>query len=443
MIARGYEDDEIVARILTATEAAAPGSERWNWSREEKQIRDMIRTGRSKGYAVKSADKPKPVLALISGGGAALKADNAEPAKAKKEPKAQSSDDITACGEAVIGVWRDRYGPLIHAKGTTYVYSEGIWIEWGDEQAQRLRSLVQEGCQNLRLKPSTSTLNAIFRYVMERPYLRQDSIEFDNHGLLVAADACLDLTTFEVVPHSPDHYATMKSAATLEGDRAHPALDEFLSSAFADRPEAREIISTLQEWFGAAIVPLAVKQRGHKKGLFAHGPSRCSKTQVSELARYLLGREQVCGTRMADFDDRFGVEPLIGMRGWIADDAIGESEYLNSEIYKVVVTGEQTGARRKGGKNWNGRLGIPVLLTANSLPRVRDQSDAVYNRSLILPMTVVRPEDAPEPAGFSCIADKVGMTELTGLLWWAIEGWKRLAARGTFAPPPVMLEANR
>jgi phage/plasmid-associated DNA primase len=58
-------------------------------------------------------------------------------------------------------------------------------------------------------------------------------------------------------------------------------------------------------------------------------------------------------------------------------------------------------------------------------------------------MSNVRPEDAPEPKGFESIADKIGKTELTGLLWWAIKGWQRLAARGTFEPPPIMLEASR
>lgn len=179
------------------------------------------------------------------------------------------------------------------------------------------------------------------------------------------------------------------------------------------------------------------------KGMLVHGPSRCSKTQISMVARALLGPKHICNAKMRDLEGRFGMEPMIGKRGWIADDAIGAKEYLDAETYKVVVTGEDTSAQMKGGKNWEGRFGFPVMLTANNLPRVNDKSDATYNRSLILPMTVVRPEDAPEPAGYSSIAAKIIAEELTGVLWWAIEGRRRLFARGRYDPPAVMRDAGR
>lgn len=442
MIARGYEDDDIVDRILKATEAAAPRDKQWNWAAEERAIRKMISTGRGKGYAEKRRDM-LPAQAMTSGN-AALKLvhdADAEPKKAK-EPKPDKTNEISQAGEAVILAWQDRHGPLMHAKGTSWAYADGIWREFDDDLVQRMRSVVQEACASCRIKPSTSNLNAIYRYVMERPSLRRDRVEFDKHGLLVAADACLDLATFEVIPHAPGHYATLKVAATLEGARTRPQLENFLNGCFSDRGEAPAIILTLQEWFGAAIMPLAAKKRGEKRGLICHGPSRTGKTQISELARHLLGHEHVSGARMADLEDRFGVEPLIGKRGWIADDAISEAEYLNADDYKKIVTGEQMGCKRKGGKNWEGRFGIPVCLTANGLPRVKDQSEAVYNRSLILPMTKVRGEREPEPAGYDSISAKIAAEELTGLLWWAIEGWQRLSARGFYDPPAVMTEAS-
>lgn len=443
MIGRGYDDDEIVARILAATEAAAPRDQQWNWTREEREIRKMVSTGRSKGYGEKARPAPAPSPAPVTGNVALKLVHNEEP-KPKPTPEHREGKSQTvAVGKAAIGVWQDRYGPVMHTNGSTFGYEGGVWVEWDERLAQRLRTIVQEACASLRIEPKTSVLGAARAYFMDRPELVRDDVAFDEHSLLIAEDGCLDLSTFDIVPHSPEHYATRKAAATLVGDRSHPELDAFLAGAFSDRPEAKAIIATLQEFFGASVMPLPCKQRGHKKGLFAHGPSRSGKTQISELMRYLLGHSHTCGAPMRGLEDRFSTEPLIGKYGWIADDAVGEGEFLNADIYKVVVTGEQTSTKIKGGKNWEGRFGIPVMLTANNLPRVKDQSDAVYNRSLILPMTNVRPENAPEPAGFESIAAKIGKTELTGLLWWAIEGWQRLAARGMFDPPPVMLEANK
>lgn len=446
MAARDYDDDEIVAVILAATERVAPADEKWNWGREEKKIRGMLRTGRKKVADRRESAPPRSLPQ--TNGNTVLKLVPAndpddepasKPAKAPKESKSQT----VGVGRAAIGVWQDRHGPVMHALGTTYVYEEGVWLEWDDRLAQQLRAIIQEACASLRLEPKTSLLNAAKAYFMDRPEMIRRNVKFDEHALLVAADACLDLKTFEIVPHSPEHYATKKVAATLDGPRDCPALHDFLKNAFIDNAEGEGIIMMLQEWFGAAIVSRQLKSRDMMKGLLVHGPSRSGKTQLSELARYLLGHEHVLGARMSDLEDRFGREPLIGKRGWIADDAIGEAEYLDAETYKVIITGEPTSAKRKGGKNWEGRFGIPVMLTANNKPRIRDQSEATYNRSLFVSMTNVRPKDASEPEGYSSISVKIGTEELTGLLWWAIEGWQRLSQRGTFSEPSSIRRANK
>ncbi|EQB03902.1 phage/plasmid primase, P4 family [Sphingobium sp. HDIP04] len=445
MIARGYEDDEIVATILTATERAAPRDQRWNWKAEEKAIRKMIVSGKQKAQEREERMPVRSMPRFI--GNAALKLvpdvdEEADEQPEKTKAPRESKSNTVAVGRAAIGVWKDRHGPVMHTNGSTFAYDEGIWVEWDERLAQRLRAIIQEACASLGIEPKTSLLNAAKAFFMDRPEWIRHNVEFDQHGLLIANDACINLQTMQVIVHSPEHYATRKIAASLNGDRNCPALRAFMAEAFSDREEAAAIISTIQEWVGSAIVPLELKTRDMLKGLLVHGASRCGKTQVSELVRWLLGHDHICGSRMSDLSDRFGREPLIGKRGWIADDAIGEAETLDAETYKVVITGERTSAMRKGGKNWEGRFGIPVMLTANNMPRVKDQSEATYNRSLIVSMTKIRPEGAPEPAGYTSISEKIGKEELTGLLWWAIEGWQRLASRGHFAEPECMRAAG-
>ena len=115
------------------------------------------------------------------------------------------------------------------------------------------------------------------------------------------------------------------------------------------------------------------------------------------------------------------------MLGWIADDACGQHEVMDAEAYKVVVTGESISVERKGTSSVECRFDIPVLLTMNSLPGIKDSSDAVYNRTLVLPMTVVCAEQDAKP-----IAEMVIGVELSGVLNWAVAGWHRLRERGRF-----------
>lgn len=442
MIARGYDDDEIVAAILAATEQAAPTDQRWNWKREEDGIRKMISSGRSK--AMKRAEKQASTPIRTAGNTALKLVHDAEPApRADKAPR-EAKNEISILGGAAIAAWHDRYGPILHSQGNSFMYEDGVWSDWDQSHDQMLRAILQEGCARLNMKPATSLLNAATRFVMDNPDFLVRNIEFDVSSLIIGCDGALDLSTMEFEDQSPEHYARFRIGAVLRGSRDCSAFIAFLKGSFADRPvaEAQQIISTLQEWFGAALV--ANKPRALRKGLLIHGGSRTGKTQVSEILRALLGKNHTTAIKVRDLEKDFGTETLLGKRGWVADDAVGQGETLDAETYKVLVTGEAFSVRRKNRSMVDGfRFGRPVCLTMNNLPKIKDGSDAVYNRSLILPMTNVRDEDAPEPAGYDSIAEKIIAEELTGVLWWAIEGWQRLSARGVYAPPSCMTEAVR
>jgi P4 family phage/plasmid primase-like protien len=444
MIARGYEDDEIVDRILAATEAAAPRDKQWNWAAEERAIRAMIRTGRTKGYEKPKADKARAAPVATNGNAAlAVVHDLKEEREKRTAPKeaAKNQDQITALGSAVLAVWQERYGPIIHSRGTSYAYEGGVWSVWDEQHDQMLRVMLQEACASLGLAPKTALLGAATVYFMNRPSLLVRDVEFDQHGLIIAGDGTANPRSSELGRHSPDHRAMFKVGANLQGVRECPVFIKFLEDSFADKDPAEvpQIIRTLQEWFGACLV--ANKSRALAKGLLIYGASRTGKTQLSEILRALLGRNQTSATSAGDIGTDFGLQPFLGKRGWVADDAIGQDEYLDAERYKKIVTGEEIGVRRKNRTDVMARFGFPVMLTANNLPKIKDQSDAVYNRSLVLPMTNVRPERMPEPGGYQSIAAKIVAEELTGVLWWAIEGWQRLSTRGVFTPPQCMTKA--
>ncbi|CAK0746224.1 putative DNA primase/helicase [uncultured Gammaproteobacteria bacterium] len=241
------------------------------------------------------------------------------------------------------------------------------------------------------------------------------------------------------MPHSANHYATFRIEANIDPQANCPIWLSFLQQAFADlaQEEATSCISTLAEIFGSFLIRR--KRRELTKALLVIGPTRTGKSQVAYVARGLVGGSP-SGIRAVSLAEHFGVEPLIGASAWIADDAVKESEFLDAEWFKVIVDGSPISVPRKNQQDWNGCLDIPVLLTANHLPRVKDQSGAVYNRALIMRMTVQRPEDDPSNRK---IAEEIIEGELGGVLNWAIAGWKRLVARGHFSPPPVMVKAMK
>lgn len=101
------------------------------------------------------------------------------------------------------------------------------------------------------------------------------------------------------------------------------------------------------------------------------------------------------------------------------------------------MTGEDITVSRKGIVPVETFFDFPVLLTCNDLPRVKDDSDAVYKRSLVLPMRHEFNEDeAPDVPTWRTVVD----TELSGVLNWALKGWQRLNKRRVFAPTDEMVE---
>jgi P4 family phage/plasmid primase-like protien len=446
MIGRGYDDDEIVARILAATEAAAPCDKQWNWAREEREIAKMVATGRAKGYGEKVREKPTPPRLMAVGNTAVSVVADLQEERAKREPKAKKEtgdrpDEIIILGGATLAVWEDRYGPIQHSNGRSYCYRDGIWHEWTDVHDQVLRIMLQEGCERLKLSPKPGLLNAAQTYFLNRPEMFVDGVQFDQGNIIVAGDGVLELDTMQILPHSPAFQASYKIAGDLHGARGCPAFLGFLRDAFADQPveQIDDIIRSIQEWFGACLV--RQKPRSLMKGMLVWGASRTGKTQLSEILRGLLGADTTVATSVADIGTDFGLQSLLHARGWIADDAVGQGETLDAERYKKLVTGEQIGVRVKGLSDRQMRFGRPVMLTMNNLPRIKDGSLAVYNRSIMVKMTVVRDEAAPEPVGYNSIAAKVIAEELSGVLWWAIEGWRVASARGRFDEPACMLDA--
>ena len=83
----------------------------------------------------------------------------------------------------------------------------------------------------------------------------------------------------------------------------------------------------------------------------------------------------------------------------------------------------------------NARLPSRFLMLSNMVPRVADPSGALSGRfvMLVLKNSFFGREDPN-------LTDKL-LTELPGILLWALEGWSRLQAQGCFSEPSSSAEA--
>jgi putative DNA primase/helicase len=101
----------------------------------------------------------------------------------------------------------------------------------------------------------------------------------------------------------------------------------------------------------------------------------------------------------------------------------------------LSISGEDAiGVPRKHKENWQGTLGVRFLIISNELPSFSDASGVIASRCILLRLrkSFLGRENT--------ILTETLLSELTGILNWAIEGLRRLQARGHFVQPASSAE---
>jgi P4 family phage/plasmid primase-like protien len=458
LAAQGEDVDVIVDMLVQASRAAAGrDGDHWNWAREESNIRRMTETAcakfadsRNRAMLAKFVENENVDLKTAASGEVIdlTKERHARSAKGQITDTTGHSRDfaIEQVARIALEAWDEKVGQLMHRGADTFVYDRttGLWrlLDGGDDK--RLRSYIQKAIKVLGKDPKNALKSAAYSYIMEDPELLKDGAEFDRHGKLVFRNGVLDPTTGVIEPHSPDHFATGRINTVYDPTATAPRCMEYLRLITTDfGEEADAVIAMLQEWFGI-LIHTGVKTREMMLALIIYGGSYTGKSQLSIIARALVGN-RVCSMPARVLGEHFGAEALLGTAAWIADDAISPNEYLDAEWFKVIVTGEERSVARKNKTSVQAKFGIPVLLTTNHLPRVKDDSQAVYNRSIPLPLNHVLDREwvrQQDIGDYASIGEYIVGEELAGVVNWALEGLARIVERRDFDLPACLKAAG-
>ena len=200
---------------------------------------------------------------------------------------------------------------------------------------------------------------------------------------------------------------------------------DFLDDILGDDPEAVEL---LQEQFGYIVSGATSLQ----KILAIVGPKRAGKGVLGRLLTALVGKVNVCNPSLGSFGTNFPLQPLIGKTLALMSDARLDGSANQKAIVEHLlrVSGEDdVNVPRKGVTDWSGRLPTRFMLLTNEVPRLEDVSGALSGRfaTLVLTKNFYGKEDPH-------LTDKI-LTELPGILNWALDGWVRLQEQGRFTVP--------
>ena len=338
---------------------------------------------------------------------------------------------------------------LHHQNDTFYVWEESHYRETAEEEVRASLYQFLDTAFSMRddkevpFNPNRSRVANVLEAVQAEAQLPTNLVpplwldgrmDLPAGEMIAFANGLLHLPTRRLMHHTPALFS-MNALPFDYCPEADVPLNwlQFLNQLW---PADKESIATLQEMFGLFLTG----ETRHQKAFLMVGPKRSGKGTIARVLNHLLGQANVCGPTLGSISQNFGLAPLIGKRLAIVSDArlSGKADPHVIVERLLAITGEDgLTIDRKFREPWSGRLQTRFLILTNDVPKLSDASGAIASRfvTLILNRSFYGQED-------HSLTDRL-LTEMPGILCWAMEGWDRLVERGHFIVPNSAKEVQR
>ncbi len=291
-----------------------------------------------------------------------------------------------------------------------YTFENGCYRP-GEGQAQRhVVELLGARWGKRKAEEILSYVRIISPELWERPRL----------DVLNVANGLLNRETQELGDHDPAHLSPVQLAAAFDPEADCPAIEAFLESTIPD------LIALFFEIVGYMV---AADNRYQRAVMFIGGGG-CGKSTAANLIRALLGTENVSAVPLHTLEeDRFATADLFGVLANIFSD-LDARALRASSIFKSITGGDPIRAERKNRPSFTFTPYSRLLFSANEAPPTSDNSDAFFDRWLILPFA--RRHRGTDHEDHDLLAKLTTPAELSGLLNHALVALARLHRQGGF-----------
>jgi putative DNA primase/helicase len=240
---------------------------------------------------------------------------------------------------------------------------------------------------------------------------------------IAMSDKLLDMETFDFEKFSRERYAHFSvHCASDQLKEDAPMFHKFLGEVLVDDAGKRDdqLLSVLQEMAGYYLLP------DLRPGVmfFLLGNGANGKSVFINLLTEIIGREFISALSLQTITtNRFALTGLIGKRVNISGEE--ESKYMSGAKFKALITGDAIEGERKFGGTFTLYPSTKFLFATNNVPLFERIDPAIKRRIRIIPFKRMFSEKERD-----LFLTKKLLTELPGIIGWAIGGAKRLVANG-------------
>ena len=317
-------------------------------------------------------------------------------------------------------------GGLIYLHNAFLAYKDGYWVAQLDHHDVQTRITKYFG-PNAKV-PDVREMFQMLRLTCS---VKSDDFKPDTNYVCFLNGA-LDMTTFELVPHSPHFHLRSGRPAVWDENAKSPVFEKFLHDVFRDDKDRDEKMQFVLEWMGLCLVP----DTSYEKFVVCVGEGGNGKSVLLKLMAELLGHENVYSAPIQRLGNRRALAELDG-KLLLTSSEINENTVMDDGILKQIVSGDTVEAERKYEHPFTYTPVARIMLATNHLPKLRDVTHAFFRRLVMLRFNrnfTADEMDMNLPAKLKA--------ELSGIFTMAVTGLRTLRQRGQFVEPASSLEAS-
>ncbi|SBS70789.1 phage/plasmid primase, P4 family [uncultured Microbacterium sp.] len=238
----------------------------------------------------------------------------------------------------------------------------------------------------------------------------------------------------EIEPHSPALGAMTKLPIVRDPSAIPHEMFAWMTQVLGDDAELHRHVWEILGYLLMTGNPL-------QKIFLLHGDGGNGKGTFMRLVRAMLGRESYSSISMHQLvDDRFATAGLYGKIANISGDL--SSKFLSDpQILKEITGGDSITASRKFGQSFEFVPYAVPLFASNDHFRTSDNS-AGWRRRWEVVDFAVPVEEMVNRGEMRALDEQVLLDEAPGIFNVAMDGLRRLMARGRFAPPQSARDAT-
>ena len=309
-------------------------------------------------------------------------------------------------------------------------YDRGRYCLAGTEAFVRKEVLDFLEARRRRNQWSSYLAREVIEYLIDRsPELPPDP----DPNVLNVRNGLLNLRTGKLRPHTPDHLSTIQIPVQYDRRARCPAWFQFLRQALpkGGLRLAFELIAFCLD-IGSSI----------QKAIVLLGGGGNGKSALLAAIIAFLGRENVSSLSLQSLaQNRFATSGLYGKLANVCPD-LPSGRVADSSAFKSITGGDPIMAEPKHKQAFSFRPFVKLLFSSNTPPQFHDDSDAIHDRWLVIPMnTRFRGEDEEIPRDEldQQLADP---QELSGVLNEVLKAYGRLRKTGRFTEPRACQKAR-